>query len=547
MDRILACILLLVSATAAAKPPKLMLFIVADALGSDLLLRSRPRLKSGLAQLIAQGAYFPVARYDFARTVTAAGHVTLATGANPWRHGVVTNRCINRATGKREPVFMDLSHPVLEAAPSMEDSSPQSIMTETLSDRLRLATQSRGKAVAVAVKARTAISLAGHLGQAWWFNEPLGKFVTGTYYAKEFPAWMKSFNDRKLPDSYFNKQWTLSLPGKEYLGEDDRPFETDWNGIGRTFPHSLTGGLQTPGPQAYSSLAVSPFMNDILVQLAKAAIDGEQLGKRDAPDILFVGFGPIDRIYHYFGPNSWEMQDAMIKLDRSISELVSIAEKAVGGKANLTVVLTADHGGAPIPEEAAAAGMPSGRLVPAKLQQNLAKELQARFGAEGLVAGLEGTEVYLNSRAIADRKLDGSAVRRSTAEALAKVPEIALAVARDDLEDRAQHGGWMRLLRRSYYPERSGDVLFLPRPFVVLVEEKEPSNKEAPYSANHGTPYAYDTDVPVIFSGKGIKAGVYHQTINPADVAPTAAALLEIGNPASVEGTARWEILSSAK
>jgi predicted AlkP superfamily pyrophosphatase or phosphodiesterase len=334
---------------------------------------------------------------------------------------------------------------------------------------------------------------------------------------------MKSFNDRKLPDSYFSKQWTLSLPGKEYLGEDDRPFETDWNGIGRTFPHSLTGGLQTPGPQAYSSLAVSPFMNDILVQLAKAAIDGEQLGKRDVPDILFVGFGPIDRIYHYFGPNSWEMQDAMIKLDRSISELISIAEKAVGGKANLTVVLTADHGGAPIPEEAAAAGMPSGRLIPAKLQQSLAKELQARFGAEGLVAGLEGSEVY--------RKLDGAGVRRAAAEALAKVPEIALAVARDDLEERAEHGGWMRLFRRSYYPERSGDVLFLPRPFVVLVEEKEASNKEGPYSTNHGTPYAYDTDVPVIFS----------------DVAPTAAALLEIGNPASVEGTARWEILSSAK
>src|SRR5262245_61397508 len=246
MDRVLACLLLLVSATAAAKPPRLMLFIVADALGSDLLLRSRPRLKGGLAQLIAQGAYYPVARFDFARTVTAAGHVTLATGANPWRHGVVTNGIINRLTGKREPVFMDPNHPVLEAAPSAEDASPLSILTETLSDRLRLATQGRGKAIAVAVKARTAIALGGHLGQAWWFNEPQGKFVTGTYYAKEFPGWMKSFNDRKLPDSYFNKQWTLSLPGKEYRGEDDRPFEVDWNGIGRTFPHSLTGGLQTP-------------------------------------------------------------------------------------------------------------------------------------------------------------------------------------------------------------------------------------------------------------------------------------------------------------
>jgi predicted AlkP superfamily pyrophosphatase or phosphodiesterase len=516
-----------------------MLFIATDALGSDLLLRSRPRLKSGLAQLMAQGAYFPVARYDFARTATAAGYATLSTGANPWRHGVVANRTVNRFTGKREPVFMDPSHPVLEAAPSSEDVSPQNLMAEALADRLRLATHGRGKAIAVSTEARTAIALAGHLGQAWWFHEPLGKFVTGTYYAKEFPVWVKNFNERKLPDNYFNKPWALSLPAKEYLGDDDRSFEIDWNGLGRIFPHSLTGGLQTPGPQAYASLAVSPYMNDILVQLAKAAMEGEQLGKRDSPDILFVGLSAIGRIYHYFGPNSWEMQDALIKLDHSISELIAAAEKAAGGRSNLSVVLTADHGGAPIPEEATAAGMPSGRLLPLKLHQGLSKELQVRFGVEGLVAGVEAGEVYLNSRAINDRKLDGAAVRRAAAEWLSKAPDIALGVARDDLDDSSEHAGWLRLLRRSYYPERSGDALFLPRPFVVLVEEKE--------ATNHGTPYAYDAEVPVIFSGKGIKPGIYHQTINPADVAPTAAALLEIGEPASVEGTARWEILSSAR
>jgi hypothetical protein len=526
---------LLGSVQASAKPPRLTLLIVVDALGSDLLLRSKPRLKGGLARLIAEGAYYPVARYDYAKTVTAPGHATLATGANPSRHGIVANHLVDRATGKQISIFADPDHPILEAPSVGGDVSPRNLIAETISDRLRLATQGRGKSVAISIKARAAIPLAGRLGQAWWFNDSVGKFVSGTFYAKEFPDWVKAFNSRQLPQSYFNKQWTLSMAPSEYLGDDDRPYETDWNALGRTFPHPLNAGLSSPGEQSNAVLKSTPYMSDILVELGKAAIRGEVLGSDEVPDLLSVSFSSIDFVFHYFGPYSWEMQDAMIKLDKSIGELLAAAEKAAGGKKNLLVVLSADHGGAAISEEWAAAGMPGVRISSVHLQDGLSKELRSRFGTD-LIAGIRGEDVYLSNKAIGDKGLDGAVVRRAAATWLASQPEVLIAVARDDLFRDSDRAGWLELLRRGYYPERSGDVLFLMRPFAALSDE----------GADHGSPHAYDSEVPVIFYGKGVRRGIFRQRISPSDVAPSIASMLEIGDPAMVEGTPRAEAFSTS-
>ncbi len=534
-----AVLLLLVSFPALAKPPRLTLFITVDALGSDVLLRNRPRLKGGLAQILSQGAYFPYARYGYAEAVTASGHATLATGANPWRHGIVSNRVVNRSSGKDEAILADPGHPLLEAPPSSADVSPENLLAETLSDRLRVATQGRGKSVAIAGKPRASITMAGRLGQAWWFNEPVGKFVTGTYYLKEFPAWMKAFNDKKLPESYFQKEWVLAAPAREYVGDDDRPFESDWHGLKRTFPHPLTGGLPSPGPQSAAAFASSPYFNDVLVQLAKAAIAGEGLGKDDIPDLLSIGFSAIDRIYHLYGPYSWEMQDALIRLDRSLTELISAAEKAAGGRANLLVVLTADHGGAAIPEEWAAMGLPSARVHPNLFVQGLTKELAAKFGgANDLVLGIEECDVYLNNKVLTDKKIDAPAVRRAAVQWLQRQPQVAYAVSRDEINGLDTSAGLLRALRLGFHPDRSGDVLFLLKPFQVQTEEAT--------GTNHGTPYSYDAQVPVVFMGKGVKPGTYRSEIDPVDVAPTAAAVLEIGSPASAEGKVRSEALGAA-
>ncbi|MGQ0507341.1 MAG: alkaline phosphatase family protein [Myxococcaceae bacterium] len=538
MSKAWVAVLLLVSSSAAfAKPPKLTLFITVDALGSDLLYRARPRLKGGLSQLISNGAYFPVVRYGYAENVTSVGHTTLVTGANPWRHGVVSNRLVNRNSAKPESLLADPNHPVLEAPLNADDVSPENLLTETLSDRLRASTHGRGKAIAIAGKARSAIIMAGKLGRAWWFNETVGKFVTGTYYVKEFPAWVKGFNEKKPADAYFGKEWTLSQKVGEYTGEDDRPYESDWYSLGRVFPHPLSGGLPAAGPQSYSALAVSPMMNDVMVQFAKAAIEGEQLGKDEIPDLLSVGFSATDRIYHFYGPYSWEMQDAMVRLDQAVGDLVTSAEKAAG-KGNVLVVLSADHGGAAIPEEWAAMGLPGARVHPNIFVQGLNKELQARFGAE-LVAGIEEIDVYLNNKVIADKRLDAPSVRRLAAQWLARQPQVAVAVAKDDLYGPNELTGYLRALRVGYYPERSGDVLLMLKPFNVLTDE--------PFGTNHGTAYSYDSQVPLVLFGKGVKPGQYRTEISSLDVAPTVAALLEMGAPASSEGQPRGEALGGGK
>jgi predicted AlkP superfamily pyrophosphatase or phosphodiesterase len=526
---------LLLCAPVLAKPPRLTLFLSIDSLGTDLLLRNRSHFRAGLATLLDKGAFFPDARYEQAEVMTAPGHAVLSTGAYPWRTGIVSNRVVNRATGKDEPIFWDPSHPVLGAPAGPDDSSPEAMLAETLADHLRLFTAGRGKVVVLAGKARAAIALAGRLGSPFWFSEGVGRLVTGTFYAKELPPWVKALNDRRLPDQAFALSWSLSLPEKAYTGLDDRPFEADTLGMKRRFPHPLSAGLPSPGPQSYSAFASSPYLDEFLVAAAKGALVAEQLGKDEIPDVLAVSFSALDRIYHLYGPYSWEAQDALVRLDRALGDLLTAAERTVGGRANLLVVLSSDHGGAAIPEELIAAGLPGLRVRPSVLKAGLQTELTRAFGAP-LLLGFTDFEVVLDDKALESRHLDGAAVRRSAAAWLARQPGVAVAVARDDLGGCEDLQGYQGALRRSYFPGRSGDVLFLLRPFAVLDESET--------GASHGLPYAYDAQVPLVLYGRGVRPGTYTQRIQAVDIAPTAAMLMEMGGLAGAEGIARSEAIS---
>lgn len=538
MRLVLVVVLALLAAPALAKPPRLTVVIAVDSMGSDVFLRNRAKMKAGFARLLNEGAYFPVAHYDTAECVTAAGHATIATGTWPMRHGVVGNRVVNRVTGKQESIFADPGHPVLDAPPSVEDSSPNALLAETLADRLRLTTAQRGKAVIVSGKGRSAIAMAGRLGDPWWFHEHTGRFVTGTYYRKEVPAWVRAFNDKKPGDVMFGKTWELVSPQKDYAGDDDRPFESDWYGMARTFPHPLSGGVAQAGPPTYSALASSPFLNDVEVDFAKAAIEGEQLGKDDVPDLLMVSFSAVDRVYHLYGPYSWESQDMMQRLDKSVGDLLAAAEKAAGGKQNLVVVLTADHGGAAVPEEWASLGLDGVRVDPGPIQKGLTAALEERFKVPALVKGIEETDVYLDLKAIAEKKLDEAQVKRFAAGWLAKVPDVAVAVSRDDLDAR-DLDPLVRALRLGFHPDRSGDVLMVMKPYRVFEPE--------PKGTSHGTPYAYDSEVPVFLFGRGVKPGVYADEAHAIDVAPTVSALMEQGDPALCSGKALAPALSLPK
>ena len=211
--RFVVVLVAVVSSLALARPPRLTVFVSVDSLGTEVMQRNRPRFKAGFAKLINEGALYPQARYQVAECVTGVGHAAMVSGAWPHRSGVVGNKTFNRATGKLEAIFADPNHPVLDAPAGLEDVSPANLLVETVSDRLRQATMLRGKSVAISGKGRAAVAMAGRLGDAYWFHEQVGKFVTGTWYKKEFPTWVKTFNDKKPADGYHGKRWEL-LPAR---------------------------------------------------------------------------------------------------------------------------------------------------------------------------------------------------------------------------------------------------------------------------------------------------------------------------------------------
>jgi len=528
-------ILLIAGTEAAAKPPRLTLFIAVDALGSDTLQRIRPRLTGGLARLLSEGAFFPNAHYEYAETVTSPGHTTLITGANPWRHGIVANQIIDRASGNPVPAFTHPRYPLV-GAPTTPDgaSSPQAVLAETLSDHLWVSTQSRGQVMSISEKSRAAIAMAGRRGQAWWFSAETGGFASSAYYVQELPTWVKQFNDRKIAQTYFQKSWIPLKPPGQYLGKSTGQFAIEAFGLGRAFPHPLSGGLSSPGAQSNQALLATPYSDQLLVQFAIAAIEGNRLGSHDGPDLLAIGFSAHDFVFHYYGPHSWEVQDVLFQLDRSLETLLAAAEKAAGGRANLVVALSADHGGAPIPEELAAEGLPAARVNPRTLETQLRAELTRRFGADLLLA-IHGTNVYLNPKAMADHKLSATTVDRAAAEWLTRQPAVAFSVAQEDLPQC--ENSYAPALRKGFYPERSGDVLFILKPYHILTE--------ASAGTSHGTPYWYDSQVPIILHGAGVRRGLYPQPISTVDLAPTLATYLEIGQPANAEGTPRSEVFAN--
>jgi predicted AlkP superfamily pyrophosphatase or phosphodiesterase len=514
----------LATPTAQARPPRLVVVVAVDSMGSDVFQRMEPRFRHGLRKLATEGAYFPDARYVHAQTVTSAGHATLSTGTSPWRHGITSNKIYDRTTGSKSTVMWDPSVTVLDAPPAKEDTSPAKIEAETLSDRLLLATQGRGKAVAVAGKSRAAIAFAGRRGQAWWFHEGTGRFVTSSWYRKDIPYWTTAFNDSAAAEGWFGKPWKLAAPASEYVGLDDRSYEADAYGLGRSFPHPVARGDAAAG---FTGLSCTPASTELVTDFAIRALEAEGLGKDEVPDLLLVSFSGVDRAYHLYGPFSWETQDHLLRLDRALPRLFSAAEQAAG-KGNVVVVLTADHGGAAIPEEWAEAGMPGTRVSPDALVGGLSAALEKQFGVPGLVLAIEELDLYLDARALAARSLDAAAVQRAAAAWLNAHQDVQLAVSADELATSPDVHGLLPALRRTFFPGRSGDVLVVLKPFRVLDDQET--------GTSHGSPWLYDAQVPLLLWGPGIRRGVYAETVSPTDVAPTLSLLLGIGAPASSEG-----------
>jgi predicted AlkP superfamily pyrophosphatase or phosphodiesterase len=519
--------------------------IVIDQFREDFLTRFAPYFgPDGFNGLKRRGASFTGAHYRHAMTLTGPGHALIISGSYGHRNSMVANNWYNHATGRREAILYDPDAHLtgIEATPA-DDTSPRNFIGSSLGDQLELATGGRAKVIAISNKDRSGILLGGRMGKAYWFHENAGGFISSTYYSADLPAWVKSFNARHLPDSYFGKTWDRLLPSDAYrdCGPDDAPWETPAPGDGRTFPHRLTGGLTKPGPAFYSTFVATPWGTDVELEFARAAIEAEQLGADDTPDLLAISLSANDLAGHAFGPYSHEVMDLTVRTDRQLADFFTYLSRRFGADGAL-IALTADHGVVPAPEYARSLGLDAGRISSPMVKDTITKALSDRYGSGDWVAATEEPSVYLNAATLAAKKLDAEEVARAAGESALTIPGMAAYFTRGQL----MHGPLpptelAAAVERSFHPDRSGDVLLVTKPYYFW------STKYGgqPTGTTHGTPYEYDQNVPLMIAGPGVRVGEYSRYVDMADLAPTLAALLKINAPAACEGRAIPEVTDS--
>jgi hypothetical protein len=539
---LLACVLSALPAAGFAAestaPPRLILQITVDQLRGDLPLRYSDRLgEGGLRYLLDRGVVYTDAHHRHANTETIVGHTTLATGADPAVHGMVANVWLDRSSGQLTYNVEDARYPILgkgagvdkkteidytQKAARSDGRSPAAIRVSTFGDELALHFGGKSKVFGVSVKDRGAISMAGHAGKAFWFSKKSGEFISSRFYYDEYPAWVAGWNAGDPAGRYSGGSWELMHERATYLfgTADDRPYETALPGFGRTFPHAY--GKR--GDKYFTTLlTVSPAGDELTLDFAKALIRNEALGRDAVPDYLAVSFSSTDYVGHIFGPSSLEAEDNILRLDRTLAELLRFVDAEIGLE-NTLIVLSADHGGPEAPGYLRELGFEADYVHPDAFDKAGAiARLKTRFGIGGeLITTYFHPYVYLNREVIARRGLDQAEVERAVAVELTRFDGVALAVSSSALAA----GGvpdtpLVRAVLRNFDPARSGDVyvVFEPNRFIADFDGLR-------VAATHGSPWRYDTYVPVIFAGTGVPARRVHRRVHTVSVAPTLSRLV---------------------
>jgi len=525
--------------------PKLVLQITVDQLRGDLPTKYLDRLgKGGFRYLIEQGTHYTNAHYRHANTETAVGHATLFTGADPARHGLVGNAWIDPSTGKSVYNTEDDRHHLIGKSPKPHQGiSPRNLLASTIGDELVVSNAGRSRVFSVSVKDRGAIIPGGHAGKAFWYSKRTGDFVTSTYYYDDYPMWVKKWNQAKPAAQYKGKTWELLNDRSTYLaGEmDDRPYEANLPPLGRTFPHQFGDN-----EYLYLILSLTPVGDELTLDFTKALVENENVGQGDDVDFLAVSFSSTDYIGHLFGPASLESEDNFLRLDRILAELFEFVDKKIGLE-NTLIVLSSDHGAPEAPEYVKSLGKEAGRFdfTYFREQGPINKQLKKRFGRDDLIATHSHPYLYLNLAAIEEAKLEVAEVEDFIAEAVMKIPGIAFAKTRSDLlEGRVANTPLQVQIHRNFHPERSGNIHMIQEQYWFLHSTDEAAKMGLDsIAAIHGSPWTYDTHVPIFFAGHHVSAERIDRLVAPNDIAATLARYLDINSPSGSIGSPLKEVL----
>ena len=515
----------------AAESPRLVVLVSADQFRQDYLTRFRKNFaEDGLFRLVEErGASYSECRHRHAFTVTGPGHAVMMTGCDPSSNGIIMNNWFDRAANHSVYCVEDSQARIIGKT-SKEGRSARNLLVETLGDRLKAATSGKGKVFGLAIKDRASILMAGQKANAAFWVEG-GRWVTSSAYLQALPPYIQLLNDGRKMDQFAGQTWTLLLPPSEYVnaGPDNNDWEDPPNGFGSAFPHHLKSKEESSS-DLLGQVYCSPFGNEYTLSAAREIIHNEHLGEDDVPDIFCIGLSSGDAVGHAFGPDSYEVEDMVYRMDQQLGYFCQFLDEEVGA-GKWTLFFTSDHGVAPIPVLAEKQGkevvfdpLPTG-----KLERELEAELRSQlhcdpmFNFEPLLQRVEDYQIYLNHR---HRALAGDNLmiaRRVARDWIAKQPHVTLAMSVEDLLfPQKEH--YHLALQRSFQPERSGDVLWVFDAYCLPRTNRK--------GTSHGSPHDYDCHVPLLLMGAGIRHGNFQLPVSPACIASTVARLLGIDPPA---------------
>jgi predicted AlkP superfamily pyrophosphatase or phosphodiesterase len=510
---------------------KLMIGIVVDQMRPDYLDRFYGQFsENGFKRLLREGFICRNTHINYAPTVTGPGHASIYSGTTPKYHGIAENDWYDRITGKmvycaEDTLVQSVGNPVA----SRSSYSACNLLVTNLSDELKISTNKKGKVIAMSLKDRGATMPAGHMADgAFWFDQKTGNFISSTYYLSNLPDWVLQFNNEKHSQKYLETTWDLLLPANSYSMSiaDDNPYEITLPGKSKpTFPYPLkeiSGAKKIP----FYSIYASAFGNSLLTDFAIEALKNAGLGTDEYPDLLAISFSSTDVVGHLFGPQSKELNDTYLRLDMDLTRLFAALDKIIG-KENYTLFLTADHGAGEVPQYMADMNIPAGYIDTAILAKDISEKLTNKFGSGKWIECFISNQIYLSHSLAETRGLDISVVQDYVAEVLRRTKGIAEVFTAKQLISNEYTTGLANLVQKGFYANRSGDVIYVLQPNW---------NEKSEYSATHGSPYAFDTHIPLIWYGAGIPKGESYNHYNVTDIAPTVSSILHIKLPGSCIG-----------
>ncbi len=507
--------------------PKLVVGIVVDQMRYDYLTRFESKFgEGGFKRMMRDGFNCKNNHFNYIPTKTAAGHASIFTGTTPRYHGIIGNNWYDKTINESVYCVRDNRYQSVGTTSSDGQMSPHRMSTTTFADENRLFTQMKGKTMGISIKDRGAVLPAGYTANAayWFRGKDEGYWISSSFYLETLPRWVTEFNAQNFADNYL-RTWNTLYPIETYTesGEDLSDYEDGFTSKSTpTFPYDLKQLSKDNG--GYDILKSTPYGNSLTTDFAIAAIAGEQLGADDYTDVLTISYSSTDYVGHNFGVNAKETQDTYLRLDKDLERLFGYLDQYIG-KGEYTVFLTSDHGAPYVPAYLNSKKLPGGLINFNEIKADLNTVLKTEFKVEDLILKISNEQIFLNHEAIENDKLNVENIQNRIIEQLLKHDQISKVFKSSTMHQAAFKSGVEYLLKNGYNQKRSGDLLIVMEPSVFLDGSW---NKKG---TDHGSGYIYDTHVPLLFYGKGIKKGKTYKRTEITDIAPTISALLGISFP----------------